>query len=66
MNSERVMGSQCFTKYKWRSQQDAEAAGGPSIIATQVVSEFAVPRTADFPSFNPVLIYTYKMGFSRS
>ena len=30
--------AQCFTKYKWRDE--AAAAGGPAIVATQVVSDF--------------------------
>jgi hypothetical protein len=32
----RVKASQCFTKYKWRDEAAAEAAGGPAIVATQV------------------------------
>lgn len=32
----RVKASQCYTKYKWRDEKAAEAAGGPAIVATQV------------------------------
>lgn len=32
----RVKASQCFTKYKFRDEKAAEAAGGPAIVATQV------------------------------
>lgn len=32
----RVKASQCYTKYKWRSAEDAAASGGVQIVATQV------------------------------
>ena len=67
MSSSTVLGSQCFTKYKWRSAQEADRVGGPGIVATQVVSEFPSPMSSgDFlPSFQPVVIYTYKMRFQK-
>jgi hypothetical protein len=32
----RIKASQCFTKYKWRSEAAATQDGGPAIVATQV------------------------------
>ena len=42
----RVKASQCFTKYLFRDEAQAEAEGpthGPAIVATQVL-DFALPR----------------------
>lgn len=67
MGSPTVMGSRCFTKYKWRTDAEASQANGPTIVATQVVSEFpfSSPGSDNLPSFKPVVMYTYKMQFTK-
>lgn len=65
----RVKASQCYTKFKWRDEVAAEAAGGPAIVATQVVNDFLSPFD-DSSSYmaaanKPITTYTYKMAFSR-
>jgi hypothetical protein len=62
----RVKASQCFTKYRWRPA--AAAAGGPEVVATQVVSDYAAP--ADVGAVvqargQPVVVMTYWMAFTR-
>lgn len=62
----RVKASQCGTKFKWRSE--AAAAGGPTIVATQVVQDFLTPFDADLfaaAANRPVTTYTYRMAFMR-
>ncbi|KAK9840049.1 hypothetical protein WJX74_002564 [Apatococcus lobatus] len=63
----RVKASQCFTKYKWRSE--ASSQGGPAIVATQVVSDYLTAYDGEGLSIRaqnrPVTIYTYKMAFRR-
>ncbi|WIA35155.1 hypothetical protein OEZ86_003627 [Tetradesmus obliquus] len=65
----RVKASQCFTKYKWREEAAAEAAGGPAIVATQVVSDYLTPFDSEVDAIRyanrPVTTYTYRMAFSR-
>ncbi|GAX77373.1 hypothetical protein CEUSTIGMA_g4819.t1 [Chlamydomonas eustigma] len=68
--SSRLKASQCFTKYKWRSKEAVVAAGGgPTIVATQVVSDFLTPFDDEIlylKAMNrPVATYTYKMAFTR-
>jgi len=62
----KVKASQCFTKYKWRSRE--AAAGGPMIVATQVVSDYLTPSDGEekmIQAMNkPVVVYTYRMSFS--
>lgn len=67
MGSASMMGSQCFTKYKWRTAEAAASVNGPTIVATQVVSEFPfTPQSTNLvPSFEPVVMYTYKMQFTK-
>ncbi|KAF5827256.1 hypothetical protein DUNSADRAFT_1063 [Dunaliella salina] len=67
----KVKASQCFTKYKWR--RDSETAPGqPSIVATQVVSDYLTPENTTDAGLllqtmnNPIVIYTYKMAFTRA
>ncbi|KAG2437242.1 hypothetical protein HXX76_005905 [Chlamydomonas incerta] len=66
----RIKASQCFTKYKFRSEQAAAADGGPAIVATQVVSDFLTPfdgEQAYLASMNkPYAQYTYRMAFRRA
>lgn len=63
----RVKASQCFTKYIYRSKE--EARGGPEIVATQIVGDFLTSFDDEkllLASMNkPVTIYTYKMSFIR-
>lgn len=63
----RIKASQCFTKYKFRSAQ--QAGSGPQIVATQVVSDFLTSmddQGAYMKTMNkPVVVYTYKMAFIR-
>jgi hypothetical protein len=65
----RVKASQCYTKFKFRAEAAAEAAGGPAIVATQVVNDFLTPfddSAAYMAAANkPLTTYTYKMAFSR-
>lgn len=64
----KVKASQAFTKYHWRSADQA-GLGGPEIVATQVVSEYLPMPTMDgnrFDSMTPVTMYTYKMAFTRA
>lgn len=76
----RVKASQCFTKYKWRTNAEVAVANSrlpspddvaPSIVATQVVSDFLTPDDAGAVQFaqamgKPVAIMTYRMYFFRS
>ncbi|KAG2439703.1 hypothetical protein HYH02_010582 [Chlamydomonas schloesseri] len=66
----RIKASQCFTKYKFRSEQAAAADGGPAIVATQVVSDFLTPydgEQAFLANMNkPYAQYTYRMAFRRA
>ena len=63
----RVKASQCFTKYKYRSRE--QAGSRPQIVATQVVSDFLTSmddQGAYMKTMNkPVVIYTYRMAFTR-
>ncbi|GFR48381.1 hypothetical protein Agub_g10273 [Astrephomene gubernaculifera] len=65
----RVKASQCFTKYKWRSEQAARRDQGPAIVATQVVSDFLTPYDGEqkyiMAMNKPYSQYTYKMAFRR-
>ena len=65
----QVKASQCFTKYKYRSQSDAAQLGGPQIVATQVVSDYLTPYDGESMMLKaqnkPVVIYTYTMSFRR-
>jgi len=67
----KVKASQCFTKYKWRKDTDT-APGQPSIVATQVVSDYLTPENTTDAGLllqtmnNPIVIYTYKMAFTRA
>ena len=65
--SSRVKASQCFTKYKFR--KEAEANGGPVVVATQVVSDFLTSyddQALYMKTMNqPIVKYTYKMTFVR-
>lgn len=65
----RIKASQCYTKFKFRDESAAAAAGGPAIVATQVVNDFLTPFD-DSASYmaaanKPITTYTYKMAFSR-
>jgi hypothetical protein len=73
-----VKASQCFTKYKWRTAEEVAAVNrrlspgdvAPSIVATQVVSDFLTPDD-DAKQFvqamgKPVAVMTYKMYFFSS
>lgn len=64
-----MKASQCYTKFKFRDESAAEAAGGPAIVATQVVNAFLTPFDGDASYMtardNPITTYTYKMAFAR-
>ncbi len=66
----QVKASQCFTKYKWRSPQQAAQTGGPLIVATQVVSDYLTPYDGEGMMLRannrPVVVYTYNMTFRRA
>ncbi|GMH33254.1 hypothetical protein BSKO_01088 [Bryopsis sp. KO-2023] len=63
----RLTASQCFTKYKWRSEEAAK--GGPVIIATQVVSSYLTVSAGEQRMIEamgkPVDVLTYRMAFMR-
>ncbi len=65
----RLKASQCFTKYKWRPLEQAAAAGGPAIVATQVVSDYLTPYDGEeryLRAMNkPVATYLYRMAFRK-
>lgn len=66
----RVKSSRCLTKYKWRDEAAARAAGGPTIVATQVVSDFltafdGVQATLESQG-EPVVVTTYRLTFTRA
>lgn len=67
--SVQVKASQCFTKYKWRSPQEAAQTGGPLIVATQVVSDYLTPYDGEALMLRarnkPIVVYTYNMSFRR-
>jgi len=67
----KVKASQVYTKYHWRST--TESLGGPEIVATQVLCEFANSFSGDTGMLmmaaargKPVTVYTYRMSFSRA
>eukprot|EP00891_Asterochloris_glomerata_P007064 jgi/Astpho2/7064/e_gw1.00107.157.1_t len=64
----KVKASQCFTKYKFRS--DVQAAGGAAIVATQVISDYLTAYDGEMllmrSQNKPVVIYTYRMQFSKA
>jgi hypothetical protein len=66
----RLKASQCFTKYKWRPLEAAAAAGGPAIVATQVVSDYLTPYDGEqlyIQAMNkPVATYLYRMAFRQA
>lgn len=66
----QVKASQCFTKYKWRTQTEAAKSGGPEIVATQVVSDYLTPYDGEAmmlrANSKPVVVYTYNMSFRRT
>ncbi|KAG2499710.1 hypothetical protein HYH03_002645 [Edaphochlamys debaryana] len=65
----RLKASQCYTKYKWRDPKVAAADGGPTIIATQVVSDFLTPYDGEkayiMAGNKPYAQYTYRIAFKR-
>ena len=62
-----MKASQCFTKYKWRTSEEAATDGGPQIVATQVVSDYLTPYDGEMLMMQakdkPVVVYTYRMTF---
>ena len=66
----KVTASRCFTKYKWRSEEEASVDGGPTIVATQVVSDYLTSYNDQEKVIRsrgqPVAIYTYRMAFARN
>lgn len=64
----KVKASQAFTKYHWRSPE--MAAGGPEIVATQVVSDFLGPYDSATllmkANGKAVTVYNYKLTFART
>lgn len=62
----KIKGSQCFTKYLWRTRE-AAGAGQPEIVATQVVSEYLSGQDNALLTLQaggkPVTVYTYRLAF---
>ena len=65
----QVQASQCYTKYKFRSQEAADRQAGPAIVATQVISDYLTAYDGELLSIRaqnrPVVVYTYSMFFVR-
>ncbi|PSC69239.1 hypothetical protein C2E20_7188 isoform B [Micractinium conductrix] len=67
----KVKASQCYTKYKWRSEEAAAlgGGGGVQIVATQVVSDYLTAfddaQAMMAAQGRPVVVYTYRMAFRR-
>ncbi|KAK9796302.1 hypothetical protein WJX73_009432 [Symbiochloris irregularis] len=65
----KVKASQCFTKYKWRTTEEAAIDNGPEIVATQVVSDYLTPYDGEMLMMQakdrPVVVFTYRMTFRR-
>lgn len=63
----QVKASQCFTKYRWRTTEEAARDNGPEIVATQVVSDYLTPYDGEMLMMQakdkPVVKYTYRMTF---
>ena len=65
----QVKASQCYTKYKFRSQEAADRQGGPAIVATQVISDYLTAYDGELQVIKaqnrPVVVYTYTMSFVK-
>lgn len=68
-NIPRLTASQCFTKYKWRSEEVASKDGGSVIVATQVVSNYLTVADGEQRMIeamgSPISILTYRLAFTR-
>lgn len=66
----QVKASQCFTKYRFRSLQEAAQTGGAQIVATQVISDYLTPYDGEGMMLKaknrPIAIYTYAMSFRQT
>ena len=69
LTSVQVKASQCYTKYKFRSQEAADRQGGPAIVATQVISDYLTAYDGELQVIKaqnrPVVVYTYTMSFVK-
>lgn len=69
----RVKGSQVFSKWKWRSADESGSGGGargPTVVATQVVSEFLSVEAGGERAYlesggRPIAVYTYRLALTR-
>lgn len=65
----KVKASQCYTKYKFRSQEAADRQAGPGIVATQVISDYLTAYDGELQLIKaqnrPVVVYTYSMLFIK-
>lgn len=65
----QVKASQCYTKYKFRSQEAADRQAGPAIVATQVISDYLTAYDGELQLIKaqnrPVVVYTYSMAFIK-
>ncbi len=65
----QVKASQCYTKYKFRSQEAADRQAGPAIVATQVISDYLTAYDGEVQLIKaqnrPVVVYTYSMVFIK-
>ena len=55
--------AQCFTKYKWRDE--AAAAGGPAIVATQVVSDFLTAYDDLYMQVSDITLIVFSQNDTR-
>ena len=62
----QVKASQVFSKWRWRDRP--AAGGGPTVVATQVVSEYLTPYDGDAryaaAMGRPTAVYTYKVALT--
>ena len=65
----QVKASQCYTKYKYRTQEAADRMAGPAIVATQVISDYLTAYDGELlllkSQNRPVAVYTYSLVFVR-
>ncbi|WPT10545.1 hypothetical protein PSENEW3n2_00001717 [Picochlorum sp. SENEW3] len=68
MQNVRLKASRAYTKWRWR-EADGPADNVPTIVATQVISDFLSPydqKATILQSLGkPVTIYTYRMSFKK-
>lgn len=69
MQNVRLKASRAYTKWRWREADGPAAGNVPTIVATQVISDFLSPydqkATIVQSLGKPVTVYTYRMSLRR-